>query len=96
MGAVVGVFQIDQDLGVMVLTTVCMAAIRTTIVLLRPRPAAEQGFEEVAGVQAVVGTLLGGLLIIKLYWRRIIAFLTGKKPPAKDARNAKDGNSPDK
>lgn len=47
-------------------------------------------------IQAVVGTLLGGLLIIKLYWRRIIAFLTGKKPPAKDARNAKDGNSPDK
>ena len=33
-------------------------------------------------IQAVVGSLLGALLVIKLYWRKIISFLTGRKPPA--------------
>lgn len=33
-------------------------------------------------VQAVVGSLLGALLVIRLYWRKIIAFLTVRKPPA--------------
>jgi hypothetical protein len=30
-------------------------------------------------IQAVVGSLLGALLVIKLYWRKILAFLTGRK-----------------
>ena len=31
-------------------------------------------------IQAVVGSLLGALLVIKLYWRKILSFLTGRKP----------------
>ena len=29
-----------------------------------------------------MGSLLGALLVIKLYWRKIRSFLTGRKPPA--------------
>ena len=32
-------------------------------------------------IQAVVGTLLGALLVIKLYWRKLLSLLTGRKPP---------------
>jgi hypothetical protein len=30
-------------------------------------------------IQALVGGVLGGLLVIKLFWRKIVAFLTGKR-----------------
>ena len=33
-------------------------------------------------IQAVVGSLLGALLVIKLYWRKLLSLLTGRKPPA--------------
>jgi len=33
-------------------------------------------------IQMVVGGVLGGLLVIKLFWRRIVAFLTGRRNPA--------------
>jgi hypothetical protein len=33
-------------------------------------------------IQVVVGGLLGGLLLIKIFWRKILAFLKGRKPPA--------------
>ena len=33
-------------------------------------------------VQAVVGGVLGGLLIIKIYWKKIVSFFKGGKAPS--------------
>ncbi len=30
-------------------------------------------------IQALVGGILGGLLVIKLFWKKIFAFFTGKR-----------------
>ena len=45
-------------------------------------------------IQAVVGSLLGAMLVIKLYWRKIISFLTGRKPPAGTGDDT--GSGPDR
>lgn len=44
-------------------------------------------------IQALVGGVLGGLLVIKLFWRKIVAFLTGKRSTG-DTADRPTANAP--
>jgi len=59
-----------------------------------PRPAYIFGGLEALLLQGLIGGLLGGLLVVKSYWRRIKAYFTGEAqatmPPPSDKPDPPD------
>ncbi len=44
-------------------------------------------------LQVLIGGVLGGVLVLRIFWKRIVRFLTGKKDDAASAGERQDGAS---